>query len=66
MIDCAVGIYPTKNDHRRLGGTDSLAAYLIHSENYRYNSRATPDHLLRRGFSTPCHTSFLTAAMTAA
>jgi hypothetical protein len=23
MIDCACGIYPTKNDHPRLGGTDS-------------------------------------------
>ena len=53
-------------NYRFITYSDSLYAYLIHSENYRYNSRATPDHRLRRGFSTPCHTSFLTAAMTAA
>ena len=49
----AVRQYHSKLDSYENVNINSLSAYLIHSENYRYNSRPTKNHGLRRGFSTP-------------
>jgi hypothetical protein len=50
MIDCAFGIYSTKNDHSRLGGTDSEAVNYGFFKNWEYfNPILLP--LLRNMFS---------------